>query len=1361
MSLIADLAQVDLPQDGLMILQPDGSVPSVTFDVRQLALQSALNELTNRVNALAGAVTRVEVPAGGTYVLNSQAYVDAPAGSYFDLLSGSTLRFEAIPPAGWFAHITIVQPGTAGLPTRITAGPGFNLRGLTNPPYATGEAFFALAHTDGAELFGTSGEAGLATKASVEALRKYVDNLPHLAASDILAYKAGVPQQGTDTAIFVRDTTDGNIYVRLPDGSYTLSSRVGIDRAALDAALDLNDVQIANATSLAATLTAQATADTPLMLHFTASVTHGGATYDSGTIAWVPPNSQAINVLFTLPATLADTEVGAKAFRNPPSDLNDAQKQAARNAIDAVTATGGTADEQARAGVQANEQSIADLQSVTSDLRTVTHTEWENVSDATDGAFRLLSFNSDASISTSQLAVSHLANQLGGGSPFYNVRLRIPVAGGRGPEDFRLIVGTDVVDTQWSEDDPDATYRYFDELGGVQLTDGARVRLQRSTRFHQTEFDGDVPETPTRDGSPISKSYFDDNAGGELTLAQQVGLLDSAASPIILDYTDTTTLTAALTRTFRVRILNGHVVTDDCWYEVSMAGPTSPRTKLPTTSQPDLDLTISADDAGLIVTAGPGDTLSLRVKFFDAAAAGNEVGEMRHTVFLRNTSPSGGNPGLLTGDRPDPTDDNADKLYYDDSTLDILYNWEHQPDKALVTRALVIGDIPNNAGKTWGGVYETLSGAGAPTTGRVVFARVGGGIFGNNVWVVGNGTGWGLLNNASHPAVYGVYRDRASATAAVTATGVVIIVGTQALVVTNITGDAATFRLWKSLFDQLHLRTNQIDGRFTYDQLPAGLSALREDVAHRNVIINTYATPAIGAAVTVGNEATLPADYTDYDTLIIGYTIGNFQLEGITYTGAVGSAQIPVSQLSQLAATSGSSSEANNWGYEMIVRTGSPDVFARATWNATDRELTNRSGLLTWNYVALVRDSGVRVTHNTGGGPGRRYFTSAENGLPSNITFTPGSEASGVYVRFSSNYVLEGTDVTDWVLELRRGTTVLAAAVVHPNLPIVLEAQDSPNTSEAVTYGAFLRRLAGAHATPTLQDSSLSVLDDSAGTQQQGGGGGGGSQHVERTYWIYTDAGLTTPPILSYSFNGVEFVNVTSSAGDVLSEPDATAFPGRALWISRARGDSGGALAATPAIRVSNSVGIGFARTRDNADGTDPLVADYIRGTHHYYALWSGTGFLPRKPIGEEDRFFAVYDARTHWSGSAAYGVVPFHLDEIRALHIELTYLDSDGTTIVRKSNHTVYPWQFTNLASSWGSYVANPGDTLHIYDSRLQQTVDFGVFAAGNTDESELDMAFGFSSNAANSREVTHWIAGGRNGTYNNNLRIVMRVEY
>lgn len=392
------------------------------------------------------------------------------------------------------------------------------------------------------------------------------------------------------------------------------------------------------------------------------------------------------------------------------------------------------------------------------------------------------------------------------------------------------------------------------------------------------------------------------------------------------------------------------------------------------------------------------------------------------------------------------------------------------------------------------------------------------------------------------------------------------------------------------------------------------------------------------AGITVGNALTLPADWEEFDGLELVAALNNFASGGVTYTGVQWPVYIPKNLIQNMAATSGSSSEANNMAYAMILRDApAAAVLARATFDPTNRELTNRSGLITWEYAALVK------------------------------------------------------------------------------------------------YGG-------------------------AGSQQSGGGVGG--HYTERTYWIYTDADLTTPPILGYSFDGVNFVDVTTSAGDVLAEPDATRFPGRALWVSRARGDNGGALAASPAVRA-NPIDIGFAVTEDNPDGTDPLVADYIRGTHHFYAIWDGSGFLPRKPIGDADVFFTVYDAFTHWSGSAAYGVVPFSLDEIRALHIELVYYDSDGTTVNRESVHTVYPWQFGALAASWGSYVPNVGDTVHIFDRRFQQSTDFGVFSAGVTAEGDLDMAFGFSSDAANSRQVTHWIAGGRNGTYTNNIRIRMRVEY
>ena len=111
-----------------------------------------------------------------------------------------------------------------------------------------------------------------------------------------------------------------------------------------------------------------------------------------------------------------------------------------------------------------------------------------------------------------------------------------------------------------------------------------------------------------------------------LTQAQQIGLLQWAPEPAVIGYRTEADLTTAV-KTINLKILNPELLTGDIWVEGWTQGQRGfNRTKWNNTINPIITVTDSWAEsvANNIATDGDGE-LEVRLRFFDAATAGNEI----------------------------------------------------------------------------------------------------------------------------------------------------------------------------------------------------------------------------------------------------------------------------------------------------------------------------------------------------------------------------------------------------------------------------------------------------------------------------------------------------------------------------------------------------------------------------------------------------------------------------------------------------------------------------------------------------------------------------------------------------------------
>ena len=113
---------------------------------------------------------------------------------------------------------------------------------------------------------------------------------------------------------------------------------------------------------------------------------------------------------------------------------------------------------------------------------------------------------------------------------------------------------------------------------------------------------------------------------GELTQAQQIGLLQWAPKPAGIAFDSAQSLAAAI-RTVRLGVLNPELLTGDIWVEGWTQGQRGmDRTKWSNAIEPSITITQGwADAAATAIITDSEAQLEVRLRFFDAANGGNEI----------------------------------------------------------------------------------------------------------------------------------------------------------------------------------------------------------------------------------------------------------------------------------------------------------------------------------------------------------------------------------------------------------------------------------------------------------------------------------------------------------------------------------------------------------------------------------------------------------------------------------------------------------------------------------------------------------------------------------------------------------------
>lgn len=111
----------------------------------------------------------------------------------------------------------------------------------------------------------------------------------------------------------------------------------------------------------------------------------------------------------------------------------------------------------------------------------------------------------------------------------------------------------------------------------------------------------------------------------ELTKAQEIALLTFIPEPAVISFSSQTAFEAAV-RSVRLQIPNPELLTGDVWYEGQIQGqPALTRTKW-TSSTSALTLSVNASVGNSIAQGIATDSeLEVRIRFYDAASAGNEI----------------------------------------------------------------------------------------------------------------------------------------------------------------------------------------------------------------------------------------------------------------------------------------------------------------------------------------------------------------------------------------------------------------------------------------------------------------------------------------------------------------------------------------------------------------------------------------------------------------------------------------------------------------------------------------------------------------------------------------------------------------
>lgn len=124
------------------------------------------------------------------------------------------------------------------------------------------------------------------------------------------------------------------------------------------------------------------------------------------------------------------------------------------------------------------------------------------------------------------------------------------------------------------------------------------------------------------------------SAAAGLTTAQQIALLALIVEPAVIAFASQAALEKAV-KTVRLAIPNPELLEGDVWYEGEIQGqPALARTKWSSATAA-ITLTVSDPVAGNIATAVAADTeLEVRLRFFDAAADGNELERIGRNVPL-------------------------------------------------------------------------------------------------------------------------------------------------------------------------------------------------------------------------------------------------------------------------------------------------------------------------------------------------------------------------------------------------------------------------------------------------------------------------------------------------------------------------------------------------------------------------------------------------------------------------------------------------------------------------------------------------------------------------------------------------------
>lgn len=279
-----------------------------------------------------------------------------------------------------------------------------------------------------------------------------------------------------------------------------------------------DDVQSVTASSASAyqnTLNSQRTSDQPLLLVVDADISgiRGGNRYShsKGDVFYVAPRSDSVESLFNVESTAIELSDTAPAKPNDGTGSAGTADSASRSdhrhplPDHATTTSGGLMSQADKRQVN----KITDIEHRTTDLTATQHTDWTDLPNGNNAAFRMVGINQADTLNRASWGHRHqalLANTN------YVVEMRIPL--GHELAQYRLSVDDALVaPSVWSEGAPDATYRYFGGVGTITAARNKFVEMQSSSRSYHTTYSGDVPP-PTRDAQPATKKYVDDNSGG-------------------------------------------------------------------------------------------------------------------------------------------------------------------------------------------------------------------------------------------------------------------------------------------------------------------------------------------------------------------------------------------------------------------------------------------------------------------------------------------------------------------------------------------------------------------------------------------------------------------------------------------------------------------------------------------------------------------------------------------------------------------------------------------------------------------------------------------------------------------------------